>query len=66
MRDKTYKQLKESLHDLWGEMERGKVSLEQAHETIKALDLFLTNVLAFELAHIHELKRTLQTNKEEK
>ena len=39
---KAYNELKESLHDLWAEMESGKVTLKQAHSSITSLDAWLS------------------------
>ena len=38
---KAYNELKESLHDLWAEMESDKLTLEQAHSSITALERWL-------------------------
>ena len=38
---KAYNELKESLHDLWAEMESDKLTLEQAHSSITALEQWL-------------------------
>ena len=72
MKDKEFKQLKESLHDLWGEMEREKVSLEQAHEAIKALNNWLTNFFVWGDSFDNDdefkewLNLTMQHTREEK
>ena len=41
---KAYNELKESLHDLWAEMESGKVTLKQAHSSITSLDAWLSDL----------------------